>query len=239
MGLLTDNHVEVVSHYTPLHYLPFVIRTGALMSKPALRRAGFGDAHFRSKSKAHDTKRGFERYAFLTLDASPRIVKAKLAGGFPHIAIIVPASAIESQTFDLCRFNVAMTRRLRRDGKEGWPESDTNGRYYNGKQVPIARRNSDKIAMLGEHLNQTMIEVLVNDHLALPNDTRIVAYHQDDFAIVNRVIRETGSPWHTDLVRAPGPYPRKDAHARSVVEFIDRALHEPDWRGNGLEFDRV
>lgn len=239
MGLLRDHGVAAVSHYSPLHYLPFICRAGALLSKPALNSAGFENSHFRSKSKAHDVRRGFSEYAFLTLDASPRIVKAKLAGGFPHIALLVPSSAIEEEGFDLCRFNVAMTRRLRRDGKLGWPASPTNGRYYGNKQVPIARNSADISAMLERHLNQTMIEVLIRHQLNLPKATHIVAYSEPDAALVVRVLQQTGSPWALDVVAAPGPYPRRKAHADRVTEFIERALNDDAWRGDGLEFDKV
>lgn len=239
MGLLLDNGVDVVSHYTPLHYLPFIERSKALRSKPALLAAGFVDSHFRSKSKRHDVGRGFGNYTFLTLDSSPRIVRAKLAGGFPHIAILVPAAAIEDAGFELCRFNVAMTRRLRRGATIGWSESSTNGRYYGQRQVPVARTSADVSAMLGRHLGKTMIEVLVRNQLALPDDTTVVAYHPADHKILVDVLDATNSPWKAALAEAPGPYPRKATHVRAVQEFVDHAIADDAWRGNGLEFDRV
>jgi len=37
----------------------------------------------------------------------------------------------------------------------------------------------------------------------------------------------------------PGPYPRDPKHVEAITTFIDQALAEPEWRGNGLEFDRL
>ena len=125
MGILQDQGVEWVHHYAPLHYLPFIARARALLSKPSLRKAGFAASHFRTKSRKHDVGRGFGKYAFLTLDPQPQILRAKLAAGFPHVAIAIPAVAVEAATYSLCRFNVAMTRYLRRHGKPGFAESAT------------------------------------------------------------------------------------------------------------------
>jgi len=239
LGILQEYGVDAVSHYSPLHYLPFIGRSQALKSKPALASEGFGHTHFRSKSRDHDVKRGFRNFAFLTLDASPRIVKAKLAGGFPHIALLVPPAAIENQGFELCRFNVAMTRKLCRNGKTGWPESDTNGRYFGSREIPTARSRADVSAMLQHHLNNTMIEVLVRNELPLPHDTKVVAYHPADYELARHVIQAIQSPWTAVLAKPPGPYPRKKVHAGRVEEFIQASLANPKWRGDGLEFDKV
>ena len=123
MSIFEECDIEFVSHHASLHYLPFIARSRALKSKPRLRDEGFDNSHFRSLSSRSDVNRGFGDYAFLTLALQPRIVQAKLKKGFPHITFLVPISAFEEIHFDLCRYNVAMTRYLRRDGKPGFPES--------------------------------------------------------------------------------------------------------------------
>jgi adenylosuccinate synthase len=95
MAVLEESGVNYVHHYAPLHYLPFIARSGALLGKPSLAAAGFAANHLRSKSSVHDVKRGFGAYAFLTLDPTPRILGAKLMAGFPHIGIAVPVAAVE------------------------------------------------------------------------------------------------------------------------------------------------
>jgi len=239
MGVLRDHGVKLVHHYAPLHYLPFIGRARALLCKPSLRNVGFSDSHFRTKSSVHDVSRGFGDYAFLTIDAQPRILRAKLAAGFPHVAIAVPAEAIETVTYSLCRFNVAMTRYLRRNGKSGFAESATNGRYYDSQQIPVARTTADQKAMLSRHLSNTMIEVLIHGDLVLPPETIVYCYAEPDARIARQVFTTIHCSWAIKLVSPPVKNPRDDGYAKAVDDFIHRALANPDWRGNGLEFDSV
>jgi hypothetical protein len=240
MGALSANGVEAVQHYAPLHYLPFIARSRAILSKPSLDAAGFKSTHLRSMSRGQDVARGFGSYAHMTLDRQPRILKAKLGAGFPHFALSVPVASIEAVPFSLCRFNVAMTRHLKRSKKRGAPESNTNGRYYLGHQIPIARTEEDKMAMLAKHLPLgTMIEVLIHGDLTLPDDTSVVCYSEGDTKIARNVLGKIECPWMVELSKPPGDYPRSPVHGKSVDEFIAQAMADPKWRGNGLEFDRL
>ena len=200
MGILEEASVEWVYHYTPLHYLPFIARGHALCSKPALAAAGFPQRHLRSMSKAQDVARGFGAYTLLTLAAHPNILKAKLGAGFPHVQIMVPARNVDAAEFSLCRYNVAMTRYLRRDGKPGSPESPTNGYYYGNHQVPVARATQDKVAMLREHLPRgTMIEVLVHGSLPLNGDVRVVCFSNQDFQTAQHILASINCHWQCHL----------------------------------------
>lgn len=240
MKLFTDHGINFVPHFAPLHYLPFITRAKSLKSKPALACGGFLNSHFRSKSKKRDVDRGFGEYAFLTLSQNPRIVIAKLKGGFPHIAIHAPVHAFQDVQFDLCRYNVAMARRKPTSPQGGFPESETNGRYYDGKTLPIARTEADKEHLLKKHYPAgTMIEVLVCDQLPLPEDTKVICYAPEDLAIAQRVGDALGSAWQVRLSATPGIYNRNPEHVQAVEEFIQLALDDPLWRGNGIEFDNV
>lgn len=240
MGILTDNGVGAVHHYTPLHYLPFIARSGKLLGKPALSKAGFGASHLRSMSSQQDIQRGFGEHGFLTIDSHPRILAAKLNAGFPHIGIVVPSAVVEGQKFALCRYNVAMTRYLRRRGKPGFEESATNGRYYDARQIPIALEDADKAAMLKKYVgSDTMMEVLMYDELNLPTETRVVVYSRADVSIAERVLGVLNVPWSIVLTDAPGEYHRRQDYATAVLAFVERALADPYWRGDGLEFDRI
>jgi hypothetical protein len=83
----------------------------------------------------------------------------------------------------------------------------------------------------------TMVEVLMHDDLPLSNSTIVVSFSADDKAIVDRVLSELSVPWGSRLEQPQGRYPRSANSVRQVEEFIRRALAEPSWRGNGLEFD--
>lgn len=239
MGLLTEKGIDVVYHYTPLHYLAFIARDRMLRSKPSLKAAGFNGSHLRSKSSRQDVERGFGAYAFLTIEQEPRITKAKLNAGFPHIGLGVPASSIEATTFDLTRFNVAMTRRLRRNTSEGWPESNGNGRYYDKHQMPVARTDAEKRALLTEHLNRNMIEVLIHGDLPLPDETSVLVYSKRDMDAARHVMTKLAVPWKLSLAPLCDRYLPNPGYAAKVDEFIDMALVDTNWRGNGLEFDKV
>jgi len=240
MGLLTDHGVQSVYHYAPLHYFVFIARSRKLLSKPALLENGYDEGHFRSMSKKQDIARGFAQYVHLTLDTCPRILQAKLRAGFPHIAFRLPSTSMESLAYSLCRFNVAMTRQLRRGGKPGFPESHGNGRYLPHHQIPVASTDEEKAEMLGTHLARgTMIEVLVEKELTLPDDMAVIVYSEEDERTARQVVIETGAPWHIHRETPPCEYQRSENYSKEVSEFIHRCLLDKSWLGNGLEFDRV
>jgi hypothetical protein len=240
MGILSDQGIADVRHYAPLHYLPFIARSKSLMCKPSLATAGFKTNHYRSMSNGQDVARGFGGYAHLTLDHKPRILRAKLAAGFPHIAISVPVAAVDGADTSLCRFNVAMTRKLKRGAKPGHVESNRNGKYYNGHEIPIGRSPAEKLAILSDPLNaQTMIEVLVHGDLPLPDDTKIICYSDADAVAALNVLAQLGCPWVVEVQTPPGYYPRSAVHSKSVTDFVAQALADQSWRGNGLEFDKL
>lgn len=240
MGILERAAVEWVYHYAPLHYLPFIARSQALLCKPAITTAGFPDRHIRSMSKKQDIARGFGGYVHLTLDPHPNILRAKLQAGFPHVKLMVPASVIDAIEFSLCRYNVAMTRYLRKDGKPGFPESPTNGYYYEAQQIPVARLPEHKSTMLNAHLGRgTMIEVLVHGSLELTEATTVVCFCAHDFETAQRILGEINCGWECCLEASSSPYVPNAQHVNAVQAFIETALANPAWRGNGLEFDRI
>jgi hypothetical protein len=112
-------------------------------SKLELAKRGYDIWHFRRTSRRQDELRGFADYVHLTLNALPPILRAKLTAGFPHFEVRIPAEAIAASDVHLCRYNIAKCRYLRRDGKSGPEESSANGRYFNGKQLPIAATTQD------------------------------------------------------------------------------------------------
>lgn len=240
MGVLKQVEIEYVYHYAPLHYLPFISRAGMLSSKPSLLAAGFSQTHLRSKSRGQDIARGFGGYTHLTLDEHPNILKAKLGAGFPHVKFIIPVDDVEKCAFSLCRYNVAMTRYLRKNGVGGFQESPTNGRYYDGHQIPVARADEDKLAMLEKHMNAgTMIEVLIHGDLPLSEGVTVTCFSPEDARASSEILEKVGVAWAVALVESQTDYPRSEKYVRNVERFVERALADQDWRGDGLEFDRV
>lgn len=239
MGALSSSGLAYINHYAPLHYLPWIARDRALLSKTELRKRGFGDSHFRSTSWKQDSSRGFKDYAFLTIDTYPRILNAKLNAGFPHVAISVPAAEVEKTEYSLCRYNIARTRVLKKGNLPGRPEGNGNGRYYNTQQVPVANSDEDRIALLDKHLGVNMIEVLVPGKLWLNHNSRILVYSKKDYKIAKNILLRCKRDWGVELVEPSGPYNRRDDYGASIIEFVNRCLEDPNWKGNGLDFDRV
>ena len=239
MGHLSSHGIKTVQHHMPLHYLPFVNRSCRLLSKASLVSMGFSQTHFRSRSRDRDVSRGFAAYVHMTIDRAAPILEAKLRIGFPHITISVPANSIDAVPFSLCRFNVAMTRRLRRSERDGFPESAKNGRYYPGHAIPIARTSEEISAMLRQNLPQnTAIEVLVHCAFRLPNQTDVICYSDADAEIARVALTSPKHIWAVVVEKSPCHYPRSEKHSASVETFIEQALADPTWRGDGLEFDQ-
>ena len=104
----------------------------------------------------------------------------------------------------------------------------------------MARSNEEMAAMLAECLPaRIMIEILVHGDLALPNTTKVLCFSAADIEIANGVLASVGSPWPLQAADIPGAYPRNAEHARCIEDYLEQAMNDPEWRGNGLEFDRL
>ena len=238
MDVLTKNQILSVFHYAPLHYLPFIGRSQRLLGKQALAEAGFPEVHCRSSSAKQDIRRGFANYVHLALDAHPPILGSKLSAGFPHFELKIPTSAVEQAGFHLCRFNIAKTRYFRGASREP-SECAENGRYYDGMLIPIAQTQKERLVLFDANYGKNMIEVLVPGRLDLPGTTVITVFDPEDERIANAVFRTLGLKWQIERANYQGHYTRRVQYVKQVSEFIERALADTDWKGNGLDFDRV
>lgn len=237
-GLLTSHGVTDVFHYVPLHYILFIARSKALFSKNELRRRGYDSPHFRRTSRDSDEQRGFGDYVHLTLSEFPPILEAKLAGGFPHFEVRVPAAEVEKGTVHLCRYNIAKCRFLRRGTKTGFMASEANGQYHGEKQIPTAETISECNDLLTHNLRINMIEVLVPKKLELPANTRLIFFNQNDRELADELLRPLKVGWRCELAEN-APYQPQTRHVTNVKRFLDRAVADSEWRGDGLDFDYV
>lgn len=237
MNTLVANHIDLIFHVAPLHYLPFIARSKTLKSKVTLRHEGFAETHFRSKSNHLDQQRGFGDYIHLSTVGRPPILHAKLSGGFPHVCLSVPTTSLNGEDFDLCRYNVAMSRQLRRGGKPGFAEGPANGRYYDQYQIPIARTELEQRQLI-QSRNGEMLEVLVKPPLALPDNTQVSVFSVGDLEAVRKILEQLNAPWPVLLANAPS-YTARPEYSDACEQFIAISLDDENWRGNGLEFDRV
>jgi hypothetical protein len=233
--LIAHGH-SYVFHCAPLHYILFIARSGALLSKVELRRAGFKDFHFRSTSRGPDEQRGFSNYVHLTIEDYPDILLAKLKAGFPHFGVRIPAEALRAHSIHMCRYNIAKTRNLR-SGRRPSPERDNTGWFHGGKEIPTAETLAECKTMLANNSPRKM-EVLVVGKLVLPSNTELVFFNTSDYEVAKTVLRPLNVRWR--LRRAEGfSYTSIDRYVTSVKQYLDRTIADSNWRGDGLGFDCV
>jgi hypothetical protein len=236
--LLTMRGINNAFHYAPLHYLVFIARAGALCSKRTLRQRGYDVTHFRRTSREHDEARGFPNYVHLSLKAMPPILRAKLKAGFPHFEIKIPTAEIEKHEFHLSRFNIAKCRYLRRGAKQGPLESLRNGRYYGDMQLPIGATDEERGAILDANYPKTMVEILIPDQLALPPTASFVLFSEAEYELAATLLEPFESSCQFTLLKDPG-YVAKPGHLHAVTKFLNCAAQNPEWKGDGLDFDGV
>ena len=82
--VLMSHGIAVVFHVTPLHYLPEIMQKRRLLSKVELRKAGFGEDHFRPSSKRRDSASGFDQYLHMMSVPDPPLLLDKLSRSYPH-----------------------------------------------------------------------------------------------------------------------------------------------------------
>lgn len=239
MNPLTNNDFTAVFHFTPLHYLVFIARSEALFSKQELLKQGFAQNHFRTKSKKQDLERGFGDKAHLTTSSMPPILQAKLQAGFPHVGLRINSSSFDDQDFELCRFNVAMTRMLRRGNHAGHKTTPENGEYYEGIQIPIARNFEEQSRLLAAAKKKNrMVEVLVDHRFDLGENTTVIAFSAQDAEKAKEILNAISCAWPV-VLELSANYEAKQEHFEACSDFLTQVIQAPDWRGNGLEFDKV
>lgn len=173
-----------------------------------------------------------------TTSMHPPILSAKLSRGFPHLRFAFPINTVPAE-HDISRFNIARGRYLR-SGNSPLPESDRNGRYYDAYELPVARSDAERRALLeAADVNRVMLEILLHERFPLPDTTEIHCFSDWDNAQVTRVLE---SIRHNIAVAQHAPvnvYPEHEIFRFQVAEFIENALADPEWKGNGLDFDRL
>lgn len=223
--LVEAGYVECF-HATPVHYLPFISRSGELCSKSILRSQGFPEYHFRSTSRRTDERRGFANVVHTALVPNPDLLRSKLVRGLPHIILRVPVEDREENQFLLCRYNIARTRQFTRPTQMHEPY-----------RLPVAVTVEEKQTVLNEW-ESDRIEALFLSMLRLPQSTQVLTFSERDQAFCKRLLEVCSVRWDVTLVEQPCSYEVSDERWKSTEQFALRALQDPQWKGCDLEFDR-
>jgi len=236
MNSLEQTGINHVYHITPIHYLPRILQNKRLLSKSRLISDGFSTTHFRKTSHKVDGDRGFNTYVHLTPSEWPPILASKLTKGFPHLRLKINAQTL-GEHFETCRFNIARTRNIK-GGKSPAAENNLNGYYFDNLSVPVAREIRDKIYMLRNcKLNQ--LEVLIKDQLKLANDTIIEYFSERDFNLIQSIVHSHNVPFHVKKKIPHFEYPKNDNHINEVKNYLEKLSDNPNWKGDGLDFDKL
>lgn len=235
---LRQANVAHIYHVVPTHYLPLILRDGVLRSKESLLQAGYNESHFRSTSHRQDRERGFGNVVHCTTAPNPPILTAKLARGFPHVRFAFPIDTVPAD-HEISRFNIARGRYLR-SGNSPLPENARNGRYHGAYELPVARTAEERAALLrAADVHRDMLEVLIPNHFPLPDTAQVQCFSEWDINLVRTVLNQVSSNLETVEDRTGHTYPIHEVFRSQVAAFVENALADPDWKGNGLDFDRL
>jgi len=223
-------------HVTPLHYVPFILRSGCLFSKDTLLKKGYNFKHFRATSHRADLSRGFGQYVHLTNLSSPPILTAKLAKGIPHVLLRFDTGSFRETQYHLCRFNIAKGRYLRKDGKPGLSESQRNGSYLKSMQIPIASTVVMKKGLLSNLETGRMLEILQNHSVDLADSMQLTFFSKEDYELLKSFLLQE-YPKLDVSIRSYQNYPLVDHLRTSVTKFLTKSILDRTWKGNGLNFD--
>lgn len=81
-----------------------------------------------------------------------------------------------------------------------------------------------------------MIEVLVSEKLELLQSTEIVVFDRDDALQVKESLARLAIDWPIKL-RLNSTYKHNMTHKMNCTNFLNRSIEQPQWKGDGLEFD--
>lgn len=100
-----EENESALWHATPLHYLPRLLATGALLSQERLAEAG-GGVRPRPTAAARVRKLGLAAYVHLSLSPRTPLLADKRAKGYPHALLEFDRGAVLSlPDAALCRYN--------------------------------------------------------------------------------------------------------------------------------------
>jgi len=179
-------------------------------------------------------RRGFGNVVFCATQERFELLEAKLKRGFPHYLIEIPTKQIDHCKYLLCRYNIAKSR-VARDSKRK-PVLDAKcERYASGLSLPVAIDDEEKFAMLRKWARHTV--VLIEGEISLELGVRVIAFSEEDEAMLMSIKKQTGSDLQID--RSDRPYRRCPKYVSQIGRFIESAIEEPDWRGSGLNYDNL
>jgi hypothetical protein len=196
-------------HVTPLHYLPHILRDGALYAQSVLASQGIAP---RMTAKRRDRMLGLADYVHFSLRPHTPLLSDKLAKGYPHALLVFDREGIMTLP------QVALL------------PYNTKAWYTRAEFAPIT--DTLKIAeMLDLHertARYRSLEVLVKYGLDLAGLTRIVFVADEEMAAVAILTRalglDVGAPLVTDTGAFPGGSAYRPVTWNAVMAYFDECV---------------
>ncbi len=171
-------------HVTPLHYLPHVLKDGALYPQSVL--AGRGGVTARVSAQRRDRMLGLADYVHLSLSSQTPLLTDKLTKGYPHALLVFDRAAVLA---------LPQTALLPYNTKAWHAKADF---------APITDR-VEQAALLRRHREDgryPSLEVLVKYGLDLHSLTEVVFLTPSEHALCAGLLSALGisatAPWRVD-----------------------------------------
>jgi hypothetical protein len=92
--------------------------------------------------------------------------------------------------------------------------------------------------MLQKWSSKRPLEVLIQSQINFGSDIRLIAFSEEDCSSLRTIVGELEIS--TEIVLQKGAaYNRCSRCVTAVNEFIDKALKDPRWKGDGLDYDSL
>ena len=188
-------------HAAPLHYLPSILRDGALYAQSVL--AGRGIAP-RATAARRDRMLGLADYVHLSLNSRTPLLADKLRRGYPHVLFVFEAAPVQALPETcLLPFNAKAWRSRAAFA----PVTD-----------PLERA-----ALLRRHAGMgrcPSLEVLVKYGLDLTHAQEIAFLTDAEHSLAADLVAALGLPVTAPLTTHPTLFPRCDLYAPATREAI-------------------
>ncbi|MEP4961568.1 MAG: hypothetical protein ABJU19_20025 [Roseobacter sp.] len=84
-----------------------------------------------------------------------------------------------------------------------------------------------------------MFEVLFPSEVFLPASLCVSTFNKKDHDAATEILERLNVNWTVSQEAPSGDYPTGTGYFEERQQFIETALNDENWTGNGLDFDRL
>ena len=188
-------------HAAPLHYLPRILRDGALYAQSVLAPQGIAP---RATAARRDRMLGLTDYVHLSLTPQTPLLADKLRRGYPHALLVFDAEAVQA---------LPETALLPFNAKAWRPRADF---------LPVTDP-ADRAALLRRHSEAgrcPSLEVLVKYGLSLSHMREVAFLTDGERCVMTELVSALALPSPAPLATNPALFPRCVPYAPTTGDAI-------------------